>query len=61
MAKRSIEDILDNIRKLKADGVSTSQAMAASMSDREFDDLIELVDRLQRFWRQHVDPAVTRD
>jgi hypothetical protein len=53
MAKRSIEEVLDDVRKFKSAGLSTFQAMAASMDDREWDDLVELIDRLQRFWKQH--------
>lgn len=61
MAKRSIEQIIDETKQFKAVGMSTLQAMAATLEDAEWDDLIILIERLQAFWRSHADQQNTRD
>ena len=58
MPKRSVEEVVAEIKQFKEAGLSTFQAMAATMNVREWDDLIELVERLQSFWKSHADPVV---
>lgn len=42
--KRTIEQMIADVRCLKATGASTAQAMAATLTDAEWDDLLELIE-----------------
>lgn len=55
MAKRSIEEVIAEVRLWRERGMSTFQAMACTMNEQEWDDLLELIDRLQDFWKRHAD------
>lgn len=57
MSKRSVEAVIAEVKQFKGAGLSTFQAMAATMNEQEWDDLLELVERLQRFWKSHADPV----
>lgn len=57
MPRRPIDQVIAEVKQFKGAGLSTFQAMAATLSDREWDDLIELVERLQSFWAAHADPV----
>lgn len=57
MPKRSVEAVIAEVKLFKAAGASTFQAMAATMNDEEWDDWLELTERLQRFWKAHADPV----
>ncbi len=56
MPKRTIEEIIENIKAFKHDfGLTTAQAMSASLEDEEWDDLLILIERLQNFYKEHSD------
>ena len=56
MPKRTIEEVLEKVKAFKsALGISTFQAMAASLEDQEWDDLLILIERLQQFYMEHSD------
>ena len=56
MPNRTIEEIIENVKAFKHDfGVSTFQAMSASLEDEEWNDLLILIERLQSFYKEHSD------
>lgn len=61
MPKRTVEEIIADVRAFKSAGLSTFQAMAAAVNEEEWDDLLEVIDRLQRFWKSHVEPEARRE
>ena len=56
MPRRTIEEIIANVKAFKHDfGLNTFQAMSASLEDKEWDDLLILIERLQNFYKEHRD------
>jgi hypothetical protein len=56
LPKRTIEEVIENVKAFKSDfGCNTFQAMAASLDEPEWDDLLILIERLQQFYMEHQD------
>ena len=53
---RSFDDILAEVRWSKAAwGTSTFGAMSGALEKEEWDEFLEHIERLQRFWKMHAD------
>lgn len=51
--KRTIEEIVNSVKRFQNAGLGAFQSMAAALHDEEWEDLIPLIERLQAFYEEH--------